>query len=112
MRVGAIACYIVALIFYIISIVLVIKKEKAVVLIKGFRKLPEKEKAKYDTARMVLDIRANTQVWATLFLFGGVMSNAISQWLAVGIFVIWLYLLFKAIKSNSNNSLEKYKMHN
>ncbi len=112
MRIGAMACYIVALIFYIISIILVIKKEKAACLIRGFRTLPEKEKSKYDTARMVLDIRANTQVWATLFLFGGVMCNSINQWFAVVIFIIWLYLLFKVIRSNTKNLFEKYKRHN
>ena len=50
MRIGAMACYIVALIFYIISIILVIKKENAGILIKIFSILHGKEKSRYNNA--------------------------------------------------------------
>ena len=104
MRIGAMACYIVALIFYIISIILVIKKENAVILIKIFSILHGKEKSRYNNAAMALDIRVNTQMWATLFLFGGVMCNSVSQWIAIAIFIIWFYLVLKKLRSNKKDN--------
>lgn len=56
------------------------KKEKAAGLISGFNSLPKEEQKNYDTARMVLDMRADVQTWATLFLFGGVITYMVSQW--------------------------------
>ena len=53
---------------------------------------------------MALDIRVNTQMWATLFLFGGVMCNSVSQWIAIAIFIIWFYLVLKKLRSNKKDN--------
>lgn len=110
-KAGSMACYVMAMIFYIISMIFVIKKEKAAILISGFNSLPKEERKNYDTARMVLDMRANTQVWATLFLFGGVITYSVSQWLTIAVFAIWLYLFFKQVKLDAHKAFEKYRIN-
>ena len=74
------------------------------ILIKIFSILHGKEKSRYNNAAMALDIRVNTQMWATLFLFGGVMCNSVSQWIAIAIFIIWFYLVLKKLRSNKKDN--------
>ena len=110
MKTGSIACYVMAMIFYIIALIFVIKKEKAAGLISGFNSLPKEEQKNYDIARMVLDIRANLQTWATLFLFGGVITYMVGQWLTMAVFAIWLYLFFKQVGLDARKTFEKYRL--
>lgn len=110
MKAGSMACYVMAMIFYVIAFIFVIKKEKAAGLISGFNSLPKEEQKNYDTARMVLDMRADVQTWATLFLFGGVITYMVSQWLTIAVFAIWFYLFFKQVKLDAHKAFEKYRL--
>lgn len=110
MKAGSMACYVMAMIFYVIAFIFVIRKEKAAGLISGFNSLPKEEQKNYDTARMVLDMRADVQTWATLFLFGGVVTYMVSQWLTIAVFAIWFYLFFKQVKLDAHKAFEKYRL--
>ena len=52
MKAGSMACYVMAMIFYVIAFIFVIKKEKAAGLISGFNSLPKEEQKNYNTQRL------------------------------------------------------------
>ena len=110
MKIGALACYIMAIIFYAIAFILVLMKENGAKLISGFNGLPKAEQDTYDKVRIVNDCRNDFQVWATLMLAGGVLSMTLTDYVAIPAFVIWLVLFFKNVKLDVRKAYEKYKL--
>ena len=74
-------------------------------LISGFNTLPEREREKYDKARMSRDQRNLFFLWCVVFLIGGALSYFVNTYCAIPAFAVWLVLFFREVHIDTERLL-------
>lgn len=110
MKIAAITCALLACIFFILSAIFALLKEKGAILISGFNTLPKEEQLKYNRLKMSTDMRNSFFLWFLLFAVGGVLSYFVSTNFAVIAFILWLILFFKEVHFDTEKAFDKYKL--
>lgn len=111
MNIGFYACFGMAVIFGIMTIIFTALGEKAANLISGFNSLTKEQRALYDTNQMSKDQRNSMLIWTVIMVIGIVFSLFVSQYAAIIAFIIWLIVFFKDIHMDTEKAFGKYKIN-
>lgn len=101
-------CMSLAVCFALFAMIFAIGKEKTTMLIAGFNGFPKYEQERYDKARMAKDMRNEFALWAVIMLVGALGSHAISGYVAVVAYGVWIVLLVKTVRLDAHKAFEKY----
>ena len=108
LNLGFYFCAVLAVPFALMGLLFACLKEKAAVLVSGFNTLPKKERARYDQAGISRDVRNQCFLWSAIMLAGSVLSYALTPYMAVPAFLIWLVLFFRDVHLDARKAFEKY----
>lgn len=75
----------------------------------NFSGVSEEERRKYDTAKMVKDMR-NLMLILSAVCFVGIFLTLLSQWLTIPVFIVWLAIVIKNTHMDSQKAFEKYRI--
>ena len=109
MNVGFWSCLVMAPLFALLALLFAIGKEKTAGLITGFNGLPKAEQALYDKMRMAKDMRNSCALWSAIMLVGAAVSYAVSGYVAIFAYLIWLALFFKDVGFDTRKAFQKYR---
>ena len=107
LNLGFYFCLLLGIIFLILGIIFAFLKEKGAMLISGFNTLPEREREKYDKARMSRDQRNLFFLWCVVFLIGGALSYFVNTYCAIPAFAVWLVLFFREVYIDTEKAFGK-----
>ena len=108
-NVGLTACVLAMAVFLIAALVFAQLKGKGAMFISGFNTLPERERAQYDTEAMSKDMRNSCLLWALVMAIGCILSYALTPYLAIAAYAVWLALFFKDVRSDASTAFGKYR---
>lgn len=109
MNVWTIICLVLAIFCLIITIVFTVLKEKGASLISGFNTIPERQRKKYDTRKMVADMRNSIFLSFLVLILGTILSYFFNKYLGIVALVIWLILMFKNVHLDAEEAFGKYR---
>lgn len=95
-------------IFFVISFIFFIFKDKACILIGGYNLISKDKRKGYDEVRLSKDFRNTFFNYGLIFLIGGIGCLFISNWCFWIAFLVWLIYFCKNV-SFSNKIFDKYK---
>lgn len=110
MNIGLISCAILGGTFLVIAVIFTLLKENSAMLISGFNTLSKDEREQYDKLKMSMDMRNSFFIWFLVFALGGLLSYVISQYFALGSFIIWLVLFLKEVHLDPKKAFDKYRL--
>ena len=110
MNMGAIICIILAVFFLVLTLIFALSKSRGAMFISGFNTLPKKQREMYDKKKMSVDYRNMFALWSAMFFVGALLSQLISMYLVIIVFIIWVTLLFKGVHLDVYKAFEKYKI--
>lgn len=105
---GTILCVFMMILFLIIALFFLVKKEKGAKYISGFCMLTEEEQNRYDVSYMTKNMRNQSFIWSMIFMMGAILSYGMGSYFAILAFVIWLVLFLKECHLDSEKAFEKY----
>lgn len=108
MNIGSWLCGVLVIPFSVIGVLFAVFKEKAAKFVSGFNSLSKEEQALYDKAYVSRDIRNQFFLWAVIMLIGAVLSYFLTPYMAIPVFVIWLFLFFKNVHFDTHKAFKKY----
>ena len=103
-------CIIFAMIFLILACIFVLLKSKGAMIISGFNTLPKEQRKLYNQYKMSIDYRNLFALWSSLFFTGAMLSQLVSGYLTIIVFIIWIIPIFKNMGLDANKTFEKYKI--
>lgn len=106
---GCIVCMTMGFLFLLFALLFAFLKERAAVLISGFNSLSKEERSCYDTRRMSCDYRNKFFYWSALWGIGSIFSYIITQYVAIAVFVIWLFSCLKDVRFDDEEAFAKYR---
>lgn len=109
MNVWTIICLVLAIFCLIIAIVFTVQKEKGATLISGFNTIPERQRKKYDTKRMVADMRNSIFLCFLVLILGTILSYFFNKYLGILALVIWIILMFRNVHFDAEEAFGKYR---
>lgn len=109
MGIETIICFMLAIIFGLLSSIFGILKGSGAMLISGFSNISKENREKFNKERMSLDMKNSLFIWVVILLLGGVGSYFISKYFAYIAIVIWIILFFKDVHIDPNKAFNKYK---
>lgn len=101
---------IMAVFFFIISMIFFIFKEKSCILIAGYNFKSKDERKQYDEKRISKDFAFSNLKYSLIFLVGSIGCILISEWCFYISFIIWLLYFIKNCGS-VNKIFDKYKIY-
>ena len=110
MNPGVYLCGVLVIPFALVGVLFAVFKEKAAVFVSGFNTLPKKEQARYDRAGISRDVRNQCFLWSVIMLAGSALSYAVTPYMAIPAFVIWLVLFFRDVHLDARKAFEKYRI--
>lgn len=108
MNIGFWMCVILVPCFAVMALIFGIWKEKSARFISGFNTMPAEEQNLYDKAYMARDMRNSCVLWTLLMLAGAAGSYAVSGYMAMAAYIIWLALFFKDVHLDAHKAFRKY----
>lgn len=108
-HVGTAVCLCLAVILLLCAIVFAVGKEKIAGYISGFSSLSREEQDRYDKARMSRDMR-NLYFQLAAIQFAGAALTLVNQYLAIPVFLLWLYWFFKDVHFDIEKAFGKYRL--
>lgn len=109
MNTATFICVVFGIVFGLLAAVFAMLKDKAAILLNGFKSIPKEEREKYDKEKLSLDIRNLFVIWAVIFFAGAAASSFVNAYCAVIAFAVWLVLLFKNVHLDAEKAFKKYK---
>ena len=109
MNAGVVACALALALFLVFGIAFAALKGKAAIIVSGFNSLTKHERAQYDTDALAKDMRNACFLWAAIMAIGCFLSYALTSYLAIIAYAIWLVLLFKDVHVDAATAFEKYR---
>ncbi|MDB8791365.1 DUF3784 domain-containing protein [Romboutsia sp. 1001216sp1] len=97
-------------IFFIISFIFLIFRDKACFLIAGYNCIPKDQRKNYDEKKLSKDFGTTFFKYGLIWLFGAVGCILISNWSYLIAFIIWI-IYFSKNTSFSNKIFDKYKIN-
>lgn len=96
-------------IFFVISLIFFIFKDKACILIGGYNSISKNKRKGYDEVKLSKDFRNTFFKYGLIFFIGGIGCLFISNWCFLIAFLVWL-ICFSTNVSFSNKVFDKYKI--
>ena len=109
MNAGMLGCGFMSLLFLLFALLFAVLKGKAAILISGFNTMTKEQRRQYDIERMSRDQRNSFLIWAVILGAGAVLSYAVSQYLAIAAFAVWLVVFFRDVHLDAEKAFGKYK---
>ena len=106
----ALCLALIALLFAVLAIVFMLRREKACSLIGGFNFFTEEQQTQYDRARIAKDYQRLFILLAAV-LFAGAVLTLFLGWWAFGLSILaMLILLFRDFHIFAEDAFKKYKL--
>jgi len=85
-------------------------KSKGAMLISGFNTLSKEQRKLYNQDKMSIYYRNLFALWSALFFAGAVLSQLVSGYLTIIVFIIWIVSVFKNMHLDANKAFGQYKI--
>ena len=84
--------------------------ERGAMWVSGFNSLPAEERARYDQARIVRDIRNDCLAWGAVMAAGAILSGLLTAWAGGAAFLVWAVLFFRTVRLDARGFCEVSSM--
>lgn len=106
-----ISCLVMAVIFFLLFIVFVRRKEKGADLVAGFNSLTEAQKARYDRAAISRRYAAFMRLLGEIFLLGAALAHWLGLWAFIAATAGLLGICATEMHVDWEKAFEKYKIN-
>lgn len=108
MNVGLWGCAVMAALFFALAGAFSLLGERGAMWVSGFNSLPAEERARYDQARIVRDIRNDCLAWGAVTAAGAILSGLLTAWAGGAAFLVWAVLFFPTVRLDARAAFAKY----